>query len=439
MIDGCFLSPEATIAWGGGEPLLLDEFDSVYEQLASHGVRQSVATNGTVWSDALAGGLTSDGNDIVCSVDAGSSETYIGIKKRDCFETVWKNLAAYARRGTVVAKYIFIPKNSSKREVIGFIDRAENSGVAQITWDVDAFDSETSDSLVRLVAFARAEADRRGIKNSMGGCGILGFPEKEIDKTRNGWERAFKRTKQNLRATLTSGQLLLGGYHRRIKKLKAEWRKGLPEEMDVWERWIDGQGLDWPEDYAFRMDPRSALQPHIRDEVDAPPGADVFILDAGAGPLTGVGKQWPGRNVVIFPIDVLAEEYNDFLRKTKRTPPVRTESVDMETLSSRFERNFFDFVYVCNSLHCCYDPVKALREMVRVLKPGGAIFLSHSVREGGNRNYRGMYQWDLFSRNGDLTLGNADMAFGVNHLLAAATDISVEHSDSWLVAVLRKK
>ena len=49
-----------------------------------------------------------------------------------------------------------------------------------------------------------------------------------------------------------------------------------------------------------------------------------------------------------------------------------------------FEDNTFDTIYFSNFLHWLNEPIKGVKEMFRVLKPGGLIFGSQGTSEVTN-------------------------------------------------------
>src|SRR5438034_8427673 len=84
------------------------------------------------------------------------------------------------------------------------------------------------------------------------------------------------------------------------------WRqKGVGHELDFWRRWFETRGLHWPEDYRKRLDADALLEEQLI--VDRLPELDdvVSILDVGAGPLTVLGKRFPGTSLRITAVDPL--------------------------------------------------------------------------------------------------------------------------------------
>jgi len=441
MIADGLLAPEAVINWGGGEPLLLKEFEALFELTVDYGNYSTVATNGTIFSEALAQGLRVGRADIVCSVDAGRAEAYLKIKERDYFERVWRNLAAYAEYGLVTAKYIFIPRNSSKKELLAFFNRAKASGIKNIVCDIDAFNSEYGKDLASLISLARNEAEKLGLNLSLGGCGVASFPEKELgQKSKSGFLSSFQ-IKRKLAFLKESFKLRLSGeLELQGGKTNPEWQSGIKVETAFWEAWIKGKGLEWSADFLFRTTSDTELQSYITEllpEKDI--GSDVQILDVGAGPLTRIGKHWAGRQITICPIDIAADFFDQILQEYDIVPPVKTVAGEVEHLSELFAADFFDLVFAENLLHCSWKPLTAIRQMIRVLKPGGRILLTQPLNEGQKRNYQGLYQWNIFSQDGDMMIADKNSVVNINSLFCNHVEITCQTENEWINVILQKK
>jgi ubiquinone/menaquinone biosynthesis C-methylase UbiE len=121
----------------------------------------------------------------------------------------------------------------------------------------------------------------------------------------------------------------------------------------------------------------------------------VEILDVGAGPLTIVGKKWPGREVHITPLDPNVDGYDGLLAKHGIVPPCRTVFGLAEELD--FPEHSFDLVHARNSVDHSKDALQAIREMVRVVKKGCFVCLNHKVSEGRLEKYAEYHQWNLIA------------------------------------------
>jgi len=82
------LKPGSSIDFGGGESTLHIEFEPMAEFAFAHGMRMVVFTNATGVSPSLLQGLSTGLVTILCSVDAGTPETYRQIKGKPMFHKV---------------------------------------------------------------------------------------------------------------------------------------------------------------------------------------------------------------------------------------------------------------------------------------------------------------------------------------------------------------
>ena len=171
MLSSGYLAPRARVEWGGGEPSILQNFDTLQRLLLDHDVRQRIHTYAVRFSELIEQGLARDRTEVVTSVDAGTPETFEAIKGRDRFERVWANVARYAATGgDVTAKYVIRRGNSDSRNVVQFVRRCAAENVRKVALSPDleevAQDAVTEES-AHAFALLDREAKRRGIEVSI--------------------------------------------------------------------------------------------------------------------------------------------------------------------------------------------------------------------------------------------------------------------------------
>lgn len=171
-----------------------------------------------------------------------------------------------------------------------------------------------------------------------------------------------------------------------------EWSKLLSTEKQFWQLWFSNNGWHWPDDFVFRFKEDTEIQPHIAIHLST---GDENILDVGSGPVTMLGKRFNGKELNIISTDILAEEYALMFSKAGFHIPNPPMKVAGEELSEFFGNIKFDIVHAQNSIDHCFDPVKVISEMVKVLAPNGVIILTHEVCEGRNEDYQGLHQWNF--------------------------------------------
>lgn len=154
MFDRGLVAPSSSACWGGGEPLMFKEFEEVMAQFVKHGVFMQLLTNCTIGSDAVKDGLQAGTVMVWCSVDAGTPHTYLKVKGRRRFDTVWKVLSEYSKINPflVAAKYIFKHDNCSTAEIDDFLAAAKKAGVHQISisQDTNEYNGATSATTTQL-------------------------------------------------------------------------------------------------------------------------------------------------------------------------------------------------------------------------------------------------------------------------------------------------
>lgn len=194
---------------------------------------------------------------------------------------------------------------------------------------------------------------------------------------------------------------------RKCGLLRADWAAELPAEATFWENALRENGRNWsPGEFERRTDPMRELQPELRRLISAPEGATVRILDVGAGPLTTLGKCWPGRTVEITAIDPLAVTYDALLARLQIHPPVRTQVGHGEKLLEQFYENAFDMAYASNALDHSYNPLASIRQMYTVTKPLHYIYLWHFANEGATEHYCGLHQWNFDTQKDDFIISD---------------------------------
>lgn len=134
LIDHGYLTEDALIVWGGGEPTILNDFSKIQELLKNKSYIQTVATNAVTYSPLVEKGLRAKRMWVVTSIDSGTSATYNKIKGRDCFNQVWEHLRRYQETGGgLLVKYIMRDGNSDQENIKGFIKACRENNIKLIS------------------------------------------------------------------------------------------------------------------------------------------------------------------------------------------------------------------------------------------------------------------------------------------------------------------
>lgn len=167
-------------------------------------------------------------------------------------------------------------------------------------------------------------------------------------------------------------------------------------------------------------------------------GRPVDVLEVGSGPIGSLGSRHPTRTIRVTPTDVLAGAYARIRRRRRIELPVAPVFADAERLVDQFGNDAFDLVYAENCIDHMEDAMRALLQMIDVVRPGGWVVLDHNVEEGRHTEYTGMHRWNFNAVEGDLWLWNRRRRTNVTRALAGVADVRVVPQDGRIQAEIRK-
>jgi SAM-dependent methyltransferase len=156
-----------------------------------------------------------------------------------------------------------------------------------------------------------------------------------------------------------------------------------------------------------------------------------------------LGRRHPGRTIELTPVDPLGDAYAELLASVGLEPPVRTIALAGEDILETFGESAFDLAYARNALDHSADPVEIIRQMVRVVVPGGAVVLRHYAEEAEKMRYEDLHQFNFTAEDGRLIVWNRRRRVDISGLLTdlATTTVHCEtgsgHAD-WIVAMIRR-
>ncbi len=154
MAEKGYLKSGGHITIAGGEPCVAPEFDDLIKLFLDYKMNNiRVLTNATKFSSIIQKGIEEERVNIVVSVDSGSKDTFIKVKRYDFYDKVWDNIKKYAavqkRTDSVKTKFILIPNiNDSKEEINAWIEKSVEAGVKHLAFDIEMmWYSENKDNL----------------------------------------------------------------------------------------------------------------------------------------------------------------------------------------------------------------------------------------------------------------------------------------------------
>ncbi len=144
MLEKNILDYKGYVAFGGGEPAVLDEFEDIVNLFLDNNIR-SIVTNssGIKYVEAIARGLSTGIVDLTVSIDCADRELYKKIKKIDAYDKVIENLKKYVQaqgedKTKVRSKYIIIPGlNDNQTEIENWLQKSVEIGIKQVVIDVE--------------------------------------------------------------------------------------------------------------------------------------------------------------------------------------------------------------------------------------------------------------------------------------------------------------
>lgn len=169
LVEKHYLDKCDSIVWGGGEPTIDRNFESMLLKISevNNKEKQRVITNSTIYSSAIEQLLLSDKVTIVTSIDAGCSETYRKIHKKNYFLTVVSNLRKYsaANAQNIIIKYILLDENSSTQEIDKFVECIVENKLSSCSFQISCnFKSElTSNKIAEAGVYIYYKLKRNGV------------------------------------------------------------------------------------------------------------------------------------------------------------------------------------------------------------------------------------------------------------------------------------
>lgn len=73
-----------------------------------------------------------------------------------------------------------------------------------------------------------------------------------------------------------------------------------------------------------------------------------------------------------------------------------------------------------------YDPLAAIRQMLKVVKPQHALVLLHNINVGEKEGYDGLHQWNFCWQDGEFIIWNNDLRISVNKELSGIADVYLD-------------
>ena len=218
------------------------------------------------------------------------------------------------------------------------------------------------------------------------------------------------------------------------------WTEGVRGEVEFWRRVLPGRVATHPE-YIHRADPKAPIRdPLLNMMIAKIPEQTVSIIDVGAGPLTAVGKTYPGKTVRITATDPLAPEYVRIMREAGIKPPVPPIGCRGEDLLDLFTPATFDLAFARNALDHCVDPVRVITNMIELVKEDRFVVLRHLRREAHTQLYRDLHQWNFDIEDGELVIWRTRSdKVRIDRVLAPTASMATFEEGGWVACLITKR
>jgi organic radical activating enzyme len=142
LINSKNIAKKINIAWGGGEPVLLDDFDKIFEMVNEkmNPHKTMVYTNAIKYNNTIEKYLKDGKIKLTTSIDAGTKETFKKVRGVKALNKVLSNLKKYfstAQRGIVI-KYILTDDNYSDLEIHSFLDNIQKNELQNCEFQISS-------------------------------------------------------------------------------------------------------------------------------------------------------------------------------------------------------------------------------------------------------------------------------------------------------------
>ena len=160
LIEKKKIRDDVQVAWGGGEPTIVQDFDDLTNLVNSkiEPKTQRFFSNAINFSEIIANLMKENKATLTTSVDAGSVETFKLVRKVNQYNKVLNNLKKYYDHSpnNLIIKYILTEDNSSIKEIESFVNDIKKVGLSNANFLVSSnyYDEDLSlDQGITIIYF----------------------------------------------------------------------------------------------------------------------------------------------------------------------------------------------------------------------------------------------------------------------------------------------
>ncbi len=161
------------------------------------------------------------------------------------------------------------------------------------------------------------------------------------------------------------------------------------------------------------------------------------VLDLRPGPWPCADFPYLGDMARLVSLDPSADRHGSL-----GAPPASEVVACAEELFERFDCGKFDLVFARDWVDRCRNPQQVIRQMLRVVKPGGFVLMEHRLSSVEQLVDGGLQRWGLsVDSAGGLDFRFQEGEIRMSHELGAACQIECElvnPGEYWLIMMIRK-
>ena len=177
-------------------------------------------------------------------------------------------------------------------------------------------------------------------------------------------------------------------------------------------------------------------------EILAPTVELATVLDLRPGAWPSAGFPCLGDMVLLVTGDPLANTNASSQGLNSSETTTCDERLYGEQVLEKFHADHFDLVYVRDWVDRCRNPQQVIRQILRVVKPGGFLLAEHRLCTSGQEVDAGLQRWGLSKESpARFDIRFQEDEIQMSHELGAACQIECERVDSgeyWLIMKIRK-
>jgi SAM-dependent methyltransferase len=205
---------------------------------------------------------------------------------------------------------------------------------------------------------------------------------------------------------------------------EAVWQANIDEELGFWQKIVTGTHFEkeWCESSRYYLTQDVPIDhPYfykIADYLDLFSDEQINIANIGSGPCVPLRVTHPTRKIHMLHVDPLWPYYERIIEAAGFRARTFIAPFPVETMDQTLPHDHFHIAWSRNALDHSWEPLKGIKNMVKITKPQGKIIVLVNVNEGVRETYHGLHKWNFQpTPEGGCELWNPDCMFNVGQEL----------------------